>query len=82
MAWRDFNGRLGVHTLLVGGLGLGFAYALALPVQAALVPALVEAKDASDAAKMNSVSYNMGVPWPPPWCASDRYPPAELDFCP
>ena len=29
-------------------------------MQAALVPALVDAKDAADAAKMNSVSYNIG----------------------
>ena len=60
MAWRDFNGVLGVHSLLFGALGLGFAYALALPVQTALVPALVTAEDAINAVKMNSVSYNAG----------------------
>ncbi len=60
MAWRDFNGVLGVHSLLFGALGLGFAYALALPVQTALVPALVTEEDATDAVKMNSVSYNAG----------------------
>ena len=58
MAWRHFNGVLGVHSLLFGALGLGFAYALALPVQTALVPALVPEEDATDAVKMNSVSYN------------------------
>ena len=58
MAWRYLNGALGLHTLLIGALGLGFAYALALPVQTALVPALVSEADIADALRMNSASYN------------------------
>ncbi len=58
MAWRYLNGALGLHTLVVGALGLGFAYALALPVQTALVPSLVAKTDMADALRMNSVSYN------------------------
>jgi MFS family permease len=68
MAWRHFNGVLGVHSLLFGALGLGFAYALALPVQTALVPALVPEEAATDAVKMNSVSYNAGRALAPALC--------------
>jgi len=68
MAWRYHDGLLGVHTLLVGALGLGFAFALALPVQTALVPALVDEDDAADAVKMNSVSYNAGRALAPALC--------------
>jgi MFS family permease len=60
MAWRYHSGLLGVHTLVFGALGLGLAYALALPVQTALVPSLVSRGDATEAVKMNSVSYNVG----------------------
>jgi len=68
MAWRYHDGLLGVHTLLVGALGLGFAFALALPVQTALVPALVREEDAADAIKMNSVCYNAGRALAPALC--------------
>jgi predicted MFS family arabinose efflux permease len=68
MAWRYVDGVLGVHSLLFGALGLGFAYALALPVQTALVPALVHEEDATDAVKMNSVSYNAGRALAPALC--------------
>ena len=47
MAWRYHAGLLGVHSLLAGAFGLGFAFALALPVQTALVPALVREEDAA-----------------------------------
>jgi MFS family permease len=60
MAWRYHSGVLGVHTLVVGALGLGFAYALALPVQTAFIPALVDSVDTANALKMNAVSYNAG----------------------
>jgi MFS family permease len=60
MAWRYHGGLLGVHTLVVGALGLGFAYALALPVQTAFIPALVDSVDTANALKMNAVSYNAG----------------------
>jgi len=60
MAWRYHAGLLGVHSLFLGSLGLGFAYALGLPLQTALIPDLVASVDATDAVKMNSVSYNAG----------------------
>ena len=60
MAWRYHSGLLGVHTLVFGALGLGLAYALALPVQTALVPALVDPADTTEAVRMNAVSYNVG----------------------
>jgi MFS family permease len=59
---------LGVGWLLAGALGLGFAFALALPVQTALVPALVRDENAADAVKMNSVSYNAGRALAPALC--------------
>jgi len=68
MAWRYHDDLLGVHTLTVGALGLGFAFALALPVQTALVPALVRDEDAADAVMMNSVSYNAGRALAPALC--------------
>jgi len=68
MAWRCYDGRLGVLSLLAGALCLGFAFALALPVQAALVPALVREEDAADAVKLNSVSYNLGRALAPVLC--------------
>jgi predicted MFS family arabinose efflux permease len=60
MAWSYHTKMLGVHTLIFCALGLGLAYALALPVQTALVPMLVQPTDATNAVRMNSVSYNTG----------------------
>ena len=60
MAWLYHNGDLSVRTLAWSALGLGFTYALALPVQTALVPVLVDPDDVTNAVKMNSVSYNAG----------------------
>jgi predicted MFS family arabinose efflux permease len=60
MAWLYHNRDLSVHTLAWSALGLGFTYALALPVQTALVPVLVGPDDVTNAVKMNSVSYNAG----------------------
>ncbi len=68
MAGRYFFGVLGVHSLLAGAFSLGIVYALALPVQTALVPALVRKRDARDAMKMNSVSYNAGRALAPALC--------------
>jgi MFS family permease len=68
MAGLHFVGMLGVGWLLAGALGLGFAFSLALPVQTALVPALVGEEDAADAVKMNSVSYNAGRALAPALC--------------
>ena len=61
---------LGVGWLLAGALGLGLAFALALPVQTALVPALVSEEDAANAVKMNSVSYNVGRALAPALCVT------------
>jgi MFS family permease len=68
MALRYHYGLLGIHSLLVGAFALGFAYALALPVQTALIPALVREEDAADAVKLNSVSYNAGRALAPALC--------------
>jgi MFS family permease len=68
MAWRYHSGLLGVHTLMLGALALGLAYALALPVQTALVPGLVDPADATGAVKMNSVAYNTGRALAPALC--------------
>lgn len=46
--------------LVIGALGLGLAFAVALPVQTALVPTLVPKADTESAMAMNSVSYNSG----------------------
>ena len=68
MAGRYVFGVLGVYSLLAGAFSLGIVYALALPVQTALVPALVRTEDARDAMKMNSVSYNGGRALAPALC--------------
>ena len=68
MAWRYHSGLLGVHTLMLGALALGLAYALALPVQTALLPGLVDPADATHAVKMNSVAYNTGRALAPALC--------------
>jgi len=68
MVGLHLAGMLRVGWLLAGALGLGFAFSLALPVQTALVPALVRDEDAADAVKMNSVSYNVGRALAPALC--------------
>ena len=68
MAWRGHDGMLGIHTLLIGALELGFMYALALPVQTALISELVDGADAKAAVKLNSVSYNAGRALGPVLC--------------
>jgi MFS family permease len=60
MALCYLDGTLRLPELFFGALSLGFAYALALPVQTALVPKLVGRANRTDALKMNSVSYNAG----------------------
>lgn len=60
MAFCYFYGILRLPELFFGALSLGFAYALALPVQTALVPELIGRANMTDALKMNSVSYNAG----------------------
>ena len=53
-------GMLNERSLVAGALCLGFAFALALPVQTALVPTLVDPADTKAAMAMNQVSYNTG----------------------
>jgi predicted MFS family arabinose efflux permease len=60
MAVRYSSGLLGEHTLILGALGLGLMYSLALPLQVSMVPTLVPMADAEAAIEMNSASYNAG----------------------
>ena len=64
MAYHRLAGGLTEHDLVLGALVIGFAYALALPVQTALIPALVgqpaTKQRVQGAMAMNSVSYNAG----------------------
>jgi MFS family permease len=59
---------LGVHSLVVGALGLGIAFSLALPMQTAMVPTLVDPADTEAGMAMNSVSYNAGRALAPALC--------------
>jgi hypothetical protein len=68
MAWRSHQHLLGEHSLILGALVLGFAFSLALPVQTALVPTLVESSETEAAMAMNSVSYNFGRALAPVLC--------------
>jgi len=60
MAWAYRDHLLDRHLLVIGALGLGLAFALALPLQTALVPTLVDRADIEAALAMNSASYNAG----------------------
>lgn len=53
-------GLLGESLLIAGALGLGLAFAFALPLQTAMVPRLVPDTDTKAAMAINSVSYNAG----------------------
>jgi MFS family permease len=53
-------GLLNEWSLVAGALCLGLAFAVALPVQTALVPSLVDPADTKAAMAMNQVSYNTG----------------------
>lgn len=59
MAWRYHSGLLALYTLMFGALALGLAYP-GSPRPTGLLPELVDPADATDAVKMNSVSYNTG----------------------
>lgn len=63
-------GRLTELPLVLGALGLGLAFAFALPVQTALVPGLVAEADTGAAMAMNSVSYNAGRALAPALCVA------------
>jgi MFS family permease len=58
LAYR--SGLLHEKLLVFGALFLGLAFAVALPVQTALVPTLVSPADTKPAMAMNQVSYNSG----------------------
>jgi predicted MFS family arabinose efflux permease len=60
MAALYFTGVMTEAWLIGGALAIGLAFALAAPVQAALVSRLVPAHDTRAALAMNSVSYNAG----------------------
>jgi predicted MFS family arabinose efflux permease len=60
MAALYFIGMMTEKWLIGGALAIGLAFALATPVQAAMVSRLVPARDTRAALAMNSVSYNAG----------------------
>jgi MFS family permease len=60
LATLQIRSGLTVWELFFGALGTGFAFTFALPVQNAMVTALVPATDTKAALAMNSVSYNAG----------------------
>lgn len=68
LAGLQAAGLLGEWLLVIGALGLGLAFALALPVQTALIPRLVKEADTEAAMAMNSVSYNVGRALAPALC--------------
>jgi MFS family permease len=60
LACVEFTGRLTATELFLGALGTGLALTFALPIQTAMVSALVQEKDKKAALALNSVSYNAG----------------------
>jgi len=60
LACVEFTGRLTELELFFGALGTGLALTFALPIQTAMVSALVQEKDKKAALALNSVSYNAG----------------------
>jgi MFS family permease len=60
LACVEFTGRLTESELFFGALGTGLALTFALPIQTAMVSALVQEKDRKAALALNSVSYNAG----------------------
>lgn len=60
LAFVGFTGRLTDSELFLGALGTGLALTFALPIQTAMVSALVQEKDRKAALALNSVSYNAG----------------------
>jgi MFS family permease len=60
LACVEFTGKLTELELFFGALGTGLALTFALPIQTAMVSALVQEKDRKAALALNSVSYNAG----------------------
>ena len=68
LAVLTFGGILTERSLIIGALGLGLAFAFALPLQTSMVPRLVPEADTKAAMAMNSVSYNAGRAAAPVLC--------------
>jgi len=68
LAVLTFGGVLTERALIFGALGLGLAFAFALPLQTSMVPTLVPEADTKAAMAMNSVSYNAGRAVAPVLC--------------
>jgi predicted MFS family arabinose efflux permease len=68
LAMLTFSGILTERALIIGALGLGLAFAFALPLQTSMVPRLVPEADTKAAMAMNSVSYNAGRAVAPVLC--------------
>jgi predicted MFS family arabinose efflux permease len=68
LAVLTFGGMLTERALIIGALGLGLAFAFALPLQTSMVPRLVPEADTKAAMAMNSVSYNAGRAAAPVLC--------------
>jgi predicted MFS family arabinose efflux permease len=70
LAMLQANGGLTEPLLMVGALITGWAFALALPVQNAMVSTLVPKNNIKAAMAMNSVSYNAGRALAPALCVA------------
>lgn len=70
LAGLQLSGSLTESQLTVGALGIGLAFAFALPVQTAMVPSLVPENETKAAMAMNSVSYNAGRTLAPVLCVA------------
>lgn len=70
LAGLQLSGSLTESQLTLGALGMGLAFAFALPVQTAMVPSLVPEEETKAAMAMNSVSYNAGRTLAPVFCVA------------
>jgi MFS family permease len=68
LALLELRGRLTEAELVIAAMGTGLALTFALPVQTAMVSALVPERDKKAALAMNSVSYNAGRTLAPLFC--------------
>jgi MFS family permease len=70
LAGLQLTGSLNETQLTLGALGIGLAFAFALPVQTAMVSGLVPEDETKAAMAMNSVSYNAGRTLAPVLCVA------------
>lgn len=70
LAGLQLTGSLKEPQLTLGALGIGLAFAFALPVQTAMVSGLVPENETKAAMAMNSVSYNAGRTLAPVLCVA------------